>query len=90
MKKFLDTVEVNRITITGLQLTTEQAELIRNKVEGELQNILERQKCCIPYVGKKSKLSSSIQLNEPLIDSQLSSGLSQRIAQSIHNVLMME
>jgi hypothetical protein len=79
------TVEINRITLTGLQVTPERAERIRAMVALELQRLLERGRLPEDLAsGEVSHLNApTMHVGRPHSDGQLADGLARSIVRSL-------
>jgi hypothetical protein len=78
-------IEIDRIRLTGLEVTSERAERIRAMVEVELQRLLERERWPEGLAGSEvSRLDApTMYVDSPHNDGQLASGLARSIAQTL-------
>ena len=81
-------VEIDRIRLTGLEITPERAEHVRGLVEAELQHLLERGGWPESLAsGEVSRLdAATMHVDGSHSDSQLASGLAQSIFQTLRGV----
>ena len=79
------TVEIERIRLTGLEVTPERAEGIRALVEVELQRLLRRERWAISLSGSEvSRLDAPMMhVHSSHSDAHLANGLAQSIAQTL-------
>jgi hypothetical protein len=79
------TVEIDRIRLTGLEITPERAERVRAMVEVELRRLLERERWPDGLAGGEvSRLAApAMPVDRPHSDGRLANGLAQSIAQTL-------
>jgi len=81
-------VEIDRLRLTGLEITPKRAERIRELVEAELQHLLEQGGW--PEVPGSSELSRldapTMHLDRPHSDSNFADGLARSIFQTLRSV----
>jgi hypothetical protein len=85
MSEPVHSVEIDRIRLTGLDVTPERAERIRVTVEAELQRLLEREGWPEGLTGGEvSRLDApTIHVNGPHSDGHLANGLARSIARAL-------
>jgi hypothetical protein len=82
------TVEIDRIRLSGLEVTPDRAERVRGLVEVELRRLVERERWYEGLVGGEvSRLDApAIHVDTPPSDSHLASGLAQNIIQTLRKI----
>jgi hypothetical protein len=88
MSEPVHTVEIDRIGLTGLEVTPERAGRIRAMVEAELQRLLTQEGWLEGLVGGEvSRLDAPTrQVDRPHSDAHLANGLARSIAQTLRGV----
>lgn len=81
-------IEIDRITLTGLGATPERAEYIRTLIEVEVQRLLEGGGWPDRLTGGEVHHlnAPTLNLTEMHGDSHVANGLAQRIVQSVHGM----
>ena len=79
------TIDIDRIRLTGLEVTPERAERIRALIEVELQHRLERERWPEGLAGGEvSRLDTpAMHVDRPHSDTHLANSLAQSIAQTL-------
>ena len=79
------TVEIDRLVLTGLDLTPAQAERVRSRLAGELQALLARRRWggSIADIDVERLDLPGVSFGEAQDDGRLASALAQRIAQAL-------
>ena len=86
MSEPVHSVEIDRIRLTGLDVTPERAERIRELVEVELQRLLEREEWPEGLTGGEvSRLDApTMHMDSRRSDGHLASGLARSVARTMH------
>ena len=82
------TIYIDRIRLTGLEITPERAERIRALIEARLQHLLEQENWPDGLTaGKISRLNApTMRVSMPDSDNHVANGLAQSIAKSLRGV----
>ncbi len=82
------TVEIDRVTLTGLEVTPDRAEHLRTQVEAELRHRWRREVPPRSLAGGRVNhlRSPEVNLSEPHSDSSVASALARSISRALREV----
>ena len=88
MSQYVNSIEINRIVLSGIELKQDRAERIRTMVEIELQRMLEREGLSESLVGKEvSRLEMpEIYLTKPYDEEEIVSCLAMSIYRALISI----
>ena len=88
MSQYVNSIEINRIVLSGIELKQDRAERIRTIVEIELQRMLEREGLSESLVGKEvSRLEMpEIYLTKPYDEEEIVSCLAMSIYRALISI----
>jgi hypothetical protein len=88
MSRYVNSIEIDRIVLSGIELKQDRAERIRTMVEIELQRMLEREGLSESLVGKEvSRLEMpEIYLTKPYDEEEIVSCLAMSIYRALISI----
>jgi hypothetical protein len=88
MSRYVHSIEIDRIVLSGIELKQDRAERIRTMVEIELQRMLEREGLSESLVGKEvSRLEMpEIYLTKPYDEEEIASCLAMSIYRALISI----